>query len=274
MEKPTPSIHRLLLSTSSRLGGEFDSPDISIVMAWPNLFSGDKKPPVLHLSETVYSRNFFVVSLNIEDPDEGTTKPLRMPSYSYYCMRISALMSMLYGKRVTYHGFLVSHGFFCMPDLSEHHPSAYCDAGPNSFTPRKDLEIPLDLKEFQRVAPLVTDEQQNQHFLNILFAAGRFYERLLRMYDTDPEYAYLDLVTFGGILQNYYEFTEEELYDDKTRLLFNQVVAEMKDGEAVVKQIKGSMRQLKRAYTLTITRLLTDYFFACLAESVGAFWFW
>ena len=35
----------------------------------------------------------------------------------------------------------------------------------------------------------------------------------------------------------------------------------MKKGTKVVKQIRSSIRQIKRAYTLTITRLLTDYFF-------------
>ena len=68
-------------------------------------------------------------------------------------------MSILYGKRADYHGFLITHGYYSVPDLSERRPSPYYNAGPNSYLPRKDLEIPLDLKEFQRVAKLFTDEK-------------------------------------------------------------------------------------------------------------------
>ena len=44
------------------------------------------------------------------------------------------------------------------------------------------------------------------------------------MYAADPEYAYLDLVTCGEILQSYYTFTDEELYPAQTRTLFEQIV--------------------------------------------------
>ena len=65
-----------------------------------------------------------------------------------------------------------------------------------------------------------------------------------------------------GNSSNYFEYPEEALYDEDARTLFKQITEEMNNGTQVVNRIKSSMRQIKRAYTLTLTRLLTDYFFS------------
>ncbi len=88
MEKPNPSLHHLLLSTTSRLGGEYESADISISMAWPNMFGQDGAPPLLDLQASPYSRNFFVVTLNVEEQSEVKKQPRPIPNYSDYGTRI------------------------------------------------------------------------------------------------------------------------------------------------------------------------------------------
>jgi hypothetical protein len=261
MEKHSSTIHRMLLSSPSRFTGEYVSRDIVINFAFPDLFCRSRRPET-GLGANPYSRNYYVLSLEFEEPPppDGGAGPI--PNYSYFGERFCAVLSILFGKRFDYVGLLISHGLFSVPDLSNHKPTIYFTAGPYNHSPRKDLEVPLLLHEARRIAPLFTDRNINRHFLDILFAAGRFYARSLQMFDVEPEFAYLDLVTCGEILANYYKFAAEELYDPEINDLFEQIRTEMHNGNKVVKRFKGSMRQIKRAFTFTLTRLLTDYFYS------------
>ncbi len=81
------------------------------------------------------------------------------------------------------------------------------------------------------------------------------------MFDVEPEFAYLDLVTCGEILSNYFEYPEEALYDEDARTLFKQITEEMNNGTQVVNRIKSSMRQIKRAYTLTFPPMVRHHYF-------------
>jgi Apea-like HEPN len=260
MEKHSERTHRLLISTTSRLVGEYESSHIAITHAWPEVFP-KRSQPSFGLDENPHSRNYYVLSLEIEDPpkEEGRLSPI--PNYWGYGDQFCIVLSLIFGKRFDNHGFLVSHGLYGVPDLSLIRPTTFCTAGPNSHKPRIDLEIPLRLEEFGRVASLFTSESLHPRFLHILFAAGRFYLRSLQVFDYEPEFAYLDLVTSGEILANYYKFPEEELFDGETKRAFERISLEMHKGDKVVRKFKGSMRQIKRAYTLTITRLINDAFF-------------
>ena len=257
MEQHSPRIHRFLISTTSRFVGEYQSDSIALTHAWPNISKG---PALLQgMQANPHSRNYYVLSAEIEDPQQGRVNVI--PNYRPLGDRCCAALSILFGKRFDNHGLLVSHGMFGVPDFSQVRPTVYFTAGPNSHAPRPDLEIELNLVHFGRIAQLFTDASLDQQFIHILFAAGRFYVRSLQMFDVEPEFAYLDLVTCGEILANYYKFKDAELYDDDTRTAFERIRTEMPKGDKVVRKFRGSMRQIKRAYTLTITRLMTDYFF-------------
>jgi hypothetical protein len=260
MDKHNKCIHRLLISTTSRLVGEYDSPDTAITHAWPDTFPRSAQP-YFGLNENPHCRNYFVLSRAIEDPAEGEGQVSPVPNQRGYGDQFCVALSLLFGKRFDNHGFIVSHGFYGVPDFSLVRPTTYYTAGPNSHKPRVDLEIPLNLEQFAKVAALFTSGSLHPRFRHVLFAAGRFYLRSLQVFDFEPEFAYLDLVTCGEILANYYKFLDQELYDEDTRNTFDHIAQEMQKGDRVVRKFKGRMRQIKRAYTLTITRLVTDAFF-------------
>src|SRR3954470_18739528 len=82
MGKRDPQIHRMLLSTTSRLVGEYESSAISITLAWPDIF-GRIGQPETGMEANPYSRNYLVLSLEIEDPPAVEGRLNLIPNYSY-----------------------------------------------------------------------------------------------------------------------------------------------------------------------------------------------
>ncbi len=264
MEKPDPRIHRFLISTTSRFTGEYDSEEIRLDHAWP---TGDPHRLRVGLKPNPHSRNYFVLSVVIEPPEK---KSIVIPNYTPLGEQVCAASSVFYGKRFDCHGLLVSRQAFYLPNFGPNEPTTYYTAAPYSHQPRKDLEIPLKLDKFGAVAPLFTDESLNEKFRRIFFAAGRFYVRALQIFDREPEFAYLDLITCGEILANFFDNAPVELYDEATKTTFERISAEMVSGNEVVRQLQGRMLQIKRRYILTIGRLLTDAFF-CVSECTESY---
>lgn len=256
MDQPNPLIHRFLISTTSRFTGCYEGEFIRIDHAWqgPNSGAGLRES----MQENPRSRNYFVLSVEIDQPEK---KSIVIPNFTPFAEQTCAALSVLFGKRFDAHGRLVSNQLFYVPDLRPLTPTTYYDAAPYSHRPRRDLGVPLTLDQFELVAPLFTNHSLDEKVRRIFFAAARFYLRSLQMFDMEPEFAYLDLITCGEILANFYEYTADEVLDDEAKAIFARIGAEMKEGESVVRKLQSRMRQIKRAFVLTLTRLLTESFF-------------
>lgn len=257
------NLHRFLISTTSRLVGEYQSPEMEITHAWH--LAGPPHRIRQGVEETAYSRNYFVLSVEIDEP---TKKSVVIPNYHRLGDWFCALFSLFYGKRFDNHGLLVSGGSFQVPDLDHVKPSSYFTDPPFNHKPRPDLAIPLNLSELSAIAPLFTDEQ-NPRFFNALNVASRFYLRSLQNIDHQPEFAYLDLVTCGEVLSNYRKYPHEELLDKDALDDLREIERHVPNGEKIAKRLRGRMRQVSRSYTLTILKLLNDRFYA--APPSGAF---
>jgi hypothetical protein len=202
-----------------------------------------------------YSRNFIVLSVAID-----TRQGILIPNYNFFGDQVCAVLSILYVKRFDNHGFLVSHGMFYVPEFNEGAPTNYFNAAPYNHQPRKDGGVPLELQRFASVAPIFTEESMEENFKSILLAASRFYLRSLQAFDQEPEAAYLDLITCGEILANFYEYTPDQRLDENTKQLLAKV-EKCEDGADLVHKLQGKLRQIKQCYTLTLIHLLTDIFF-------------
>lgn len=257
IERPPEEIHRFLLSTTSRLVGTYESPGLRIDHAWP--FRGAPHRIRQGLVEGSYSRNFFVLSVRIEAPQ---AKRVIIPDYSRVGDHVCALLSIFYGKRFDAHGLLVSHGDFHVPELVQAPPVNYFNAAPYSHQPRKDFCVPLELDRFGSVAALITEGPPDERFSQILFTAARFYLRSLRIFDQEPEFAYLDLVTCGECLANFYSYSSSQLLDEDMKATLERIRTGLEGGDKIVRQLEDRMRQVKRAYTIAILGLLTTKFFA------------
>lgn len=261
MLKPDHTRQRFLISTTSRLVGEYDAADLNISGAW------QFEAPFERMLETPFSRSYFMVSTIVPEPKQGGL--LVFPNLTIDLLLIS--LSVLYGKRFDYHGAVEMHGLFHVPVLASNEPTLHPKIGFNNHQMRSNFKIGLDLSNLEIMRPLFDVESRiNSRVRNIFEAAGKFYLQALQRYGSHPESAYLDLITCGEILSNYYEYTDEELYDDDLRQRFETIASELEDGKAMVRYFKNRLYQVSRKFRLTLRNLLSKDF--CQYNEVPEDW--
>lgn len=252
------TVTRLLLSSTSRFVGEYKANDVLLTHAWPathNQALGN-----LGLYEGPLSRNFYVLSFrHPEFKKESIVVPDYTPTGDFYC----TYLSILFGKRFDNHGCLESNGNFRIPYL----PFDYLTNTPllpfNNHSVRADVPIPLNLSEFARLSVLLEDPSSlDLHFQRILTSAGAFYARALRLAEGDPETAYLNLITCGEILSNFFQYEEDQLFDAELKKDLDMITEEFDNGVDIAKRIKNRLFQVKRKFAITILSLLSDTFFS------------
>lgn len=253
--KPSETIGRLLISSPARFTGEYADDAVMITHAWDT----EDAHFALGLNEGPYSRHYFVVSLAQEPHDKKSILVTARPDAEYTCDIICIAMSVLFGKCFEMHGSLQVGGHFYRPPFGGSKPLVNFKSPPFNFKPRADLEIPLTLSQFAKVIPIIVKFVDDEPAAATFFAAARFYHRFMLGFDSEPEVAFLDLITALEILSNGMNFTDQELYDPTTLAELDSIRTTL--GEAVAKKIKDRMFQVKRKFLLTIHRLLTNSFF-------------
>jgi len=131
----------------------------------------------------------------------------------------------------------------------------------NSHYPRRDITIPLNLVEIAKIEPLLRPGP-DERFMTFLQTAGRFYLQALQNFEERPDVAYLNLITAGEVLSNYYSYDKDELLDEQAKKILHKIATASDNGPELAKQIKGRLFQVKRRFLRTLENLLTDPFFA------------
>ncbi|MGN7854277.1 hypothetical protein [Exiguobacterium sp. 22311] len=249
------NVHKILISSSARLTGQFRSEFICLDLCFP--FEGSIG---LHnLQEHPNNRTFIVVSLIREHDGD-----LVLPNLSEEGDSICSLLSVLYGKEFKSHGLLESNGVYRLPNI-ENSPNPYYAYPQYNHNQRIDLDIPLSLSQFELIAPIFHSENQNPNFLKfkqLISAALMFYSRSLNIFKTEKELAFLDLITCGEILTNLdsEQYDEETLYDQNLLDMFRQISA-LENGDSIVRNLKSRLYQVKRKFTYGLINLLNPIFF-------------
>lgn len=256
MIKPKENIHKYLLSTPSRFVGEYSSEDLLINHAWPDLMS--PSGPKSLLTESPIFRTYFVVVARIDNPEE---KSIIVPNYHYFGDIVAVCMSILFGKRIDHHGLLETQGHFCLPTSTQPTPIGMVNTGPYNHSPRKDLSIELNFENCKVIEPLLRKDNGDKA-MNIFLASGSFYLRALQIIEEQPEIAFVDLVTSGEILSNYFDYEDNELFDDHIKKLMKEIYDCHPDPDKAVGLIKNRLLQVRKKYSLTLTNLLNNNFFS------------
>lgn len=115
--RPEETIHKLLISTTSRLAGEYDSDQWLITHAWPD-FSKVSIPQVFHEGPTSRSAYVIVFTTGPLEIRPGVPIPNYSPTGDMFC----GYLSILFGKRFDNHGLLESYGRYQLP-----HSEPYSD---------------------------------------------------------------------------------------------------------------------------------------------------
>jgi hypothetical protein len=250
--RPDRTIIKILISSTSRFVGEYASKLFLITHSWNQRY--DRASDLAQTRENPYCRNYFVVAFNIGAPD-----PVNGYCYNSVSLGeiICSYLSILFGKRFDNHGVIEENGLFSTPDLQLGSPVSYVEIGLNNHKPRKDLEIELKLNQIKLIEPLLNSLIQKNdldiRFQNTLNSAGKFYLNSIRVFEKDPEIAFLHLVSCGEVLANYYEYAYEELFSKEDRDIFTEIQKKCDKGESICNNIKKRLIQIRRRYRLTIS---------------------
>lgn len=255
--KPSETVQKLLLSTTSHFVGEYETEGLLLTHAWPRMHG---RMGFLRWEPSPISRGAFVLTFKTEayTKKAGVVVPNYEPTGDFVC----ALLSVLFGKRFDSHGPLEMSGMFGLPDITQF--GEYCDPRlpHNTHTPRADIGVPLNLVELGRFAPLLEWNDTSDDRAGVFFGASRFYLRALQAAEIDPEVAYLHLITAGEILSNAHGQDPLELLDEEAKAVLERIRAEMKGGSRVANFVRSRLRQIRRRFTASICTYVDQDFFA------------
>lgn len=253
--RPKETIQKVLISTTSRLVGEYEKNGVLLAHAWPNSFGQSASTRFL---EGPSSRSAYIFAFKIRIVKKKTSK---LPKRSIIEDSICAYLAVLFGKRFDNHGLVEDIGLFRIPDLSQF--GYLCDPNlpQNSHKLRIDFPIPLNLIEISRIERLFFDNTLDLKFLRTFQGAAKFYLQALQNAEHDPEVAYLHLITAGEILSNFYQYDKDQLLDEQTKLILTKIQNDLPDGVQVANFISNKLFQVKRKFIETINRLIDQDFY-------------
>jgi hypothetical protein len=111
--RPDAAVQKALVSTPSRMVGEYDGGGILVTHAWPDFHDGRA---FRRMIRGTGSRSCYIYAF--ETPPIEAKAGTRLPDYSSAGPIISSYLSLLFGKRFDPHGLIEHAGFFCVPDLA------------------------------------------------------------------------------------------------------------------------------------------------------------
>jgi hypothetical protein len=257
--KPDKCIQKALLSTRSRLVGEYDhpdEPDLLVTHAW---LRGPEMSRML--GNSAFSQNFYVASFRTE-PVPRDHPLIVLPDYSYFGEFLAVHLSILYGKHFQSHGLLESSGSFRVPEKLDLGPNSLFSLPPFNHTPRNCVPTILNLCEISRIRPVLDAFVTESGPGRILFTAGRFYNRALTEMEELPELAYLDLITCGETISGERNVPDDRLYDEDLKELLRRIEKGSPDGSELAASVRSRLYQVRRRFASALSDLLDDYFFA------------
>jgi len=254
---PDETVERTLISSTSRFVAEYKADGIAVTHSWPGF---DNPSGPLRMQEGPLSRSAFMLSFTV--PEVPRLAGVMIPNYEATGERACSLLSLLYGKRFDSHGSVESHGNFWLPHLEQFNSFCNPKLPQNDHSPRSDIVVPLDLRQIARIAPLLTGQVTDSARAVALNGAAKFYHQALQNGESDPEVAYLHLITAGEILANTHHPESTDYLDGGVREILDQVKLCVPNGENAAKILASGMRQIKRRFRLAVEDLIDEQFFS------------
>ncbi|ADB17417.1 conserved hypothetical protein [Pirellula staleyi DSM 6068] len=253
--RPQQDVHKSLISTTSRLVGEYETDCALLSHAWPDFRD---RSAFIRREEGPASRSAFIFAFRTVVSEERMGP---VPNYNPVGEMICSYLAVLYGKRFDSHGQIEGSGYFRLPDLSEFGHLCRSDLSFNSHKVRVDYSVPLNLVEFSRIERLLKAGAIDIKFLRSFQTICKFYLQSLQTAEHDPEVAYLHLITAIEVLSNFFEFEKDELLDDRTLNALSEIESGLTDGKQIAALFRSRMLQVKRRFLKSVLRLVDDDFF-------------
>ncbi|MGP4686727.1 hypothetical protein ACSV5K_10230 [Agrobacterium pusense] len=255
--RPNDQVQKLLLSTPAKFVGELDTPEVLITHAWPPMHRGPSR--WFSDGDDSLRRTAIILAFQTSPPPERKVGVV-LPNYEPGGDIVAAALSVLFGKRFDSHGPFEMSGFYGMPDVAGF--STPCDPRliHNNLSPRANRGIPLNFGEARRILNLLLSDEDNPR-MTAFHSAARFYNKALATVESDPEGAYLNLVTAGEIIASFHKTTEGEALDREATAALESIRTKHPDGEQLAKFLRKRLRGIKRGFVNAITSMVDDTFF-------------
>lgn len=252
--RPKGNIQKLLISSTSRFVGEYETEDLLITHAFP---LHDPDAMMRTVTENPLSRNALIVVFKTDFFDGKGP----WPDYTYTGEMFCIYLAILFGKRFDNHGLFESNGLFSLPSLQQY--STTCDyrLPQNNHQVRKGFDIENNLIELKKIERLWNDNTMNQKFLDILHVAGSYYLQALQTFEKQPESAYINLVTSGEVLSSYPSYDKNALLDDELRMCLERIETDLAEGEKISNIIRNRLYQIKKRFVRCLSDLVNESFF-------------
>ncbi|HGM8505709.1 TPA: hypothetical protein ACKQBN_004396 [Pseudomonas aeruginosa] len=251
MIKLQEGVHKLLISSPSRLVGEYQDSCVLLSHAWSDNHA--------RFSEGPASRSAYIFVFETEEPERAPGVVIQ--DYSPVGPMICSYLSVLFGKRFDTHGLTESQGLFRVPNLSQYLALADHRLPHNSHKIRRSPEVSLDLGQFKSLAPLLNAGSVDKQVLQTFQSASKFYWQSLQTFESDPEVSYLHLINSGEVISNFFEFPRSELIDESLAEYFQEIEDKCNDGAKIVRAISGKMYSVRRRFVKSLLGLLDDNFY-------------
>lgn len=193
--RPKETVQKILVSTTSRMTGEYENQGILIAHAWPHFESSSVE---MRLTETHMSRSGYVIAF--ETPPIEKQPGVQLPNYSPTGETLAAYMAVLFGKRFDCHGLLEGSGFYHIPEFASYDIPCNPKLPFNSHDTRECFSVPLEINQFSMIERVFLDPASDMTVLSRLSAACKFYMQALQNAENNPEVAYLHLIVAGELL--------------------------------------------------------------------------
>jgi len=254
--RPDETVHKILISTTSRMVGEFVGDHILISHAWQNFTNSSS---AIRMEENPVSRSGFIIAFQTEPHKKEVG--IAIPDYSPVGEIVCSYLSVLFGKRFDCHGLVEGSGFYNTPDLSAY--SSICNPKLpfNTHKQRSCFKIPLNLSNFFPLSRILTGSDIDPAFQAKLNAACKFYMQALQTVEHEPEVAYLHLITSGEILAAFFEYKKEEILDQQILSVLNTIESELENGEKISRQLSSRLLGIKSGFVKSLCSLVDQQFF-------------
>ena len=255
--RPDQTVQKILLSTTSRLVGEYEKDGIVVTHAWPSVYDSTA---AMRMQPNPTSRSGYIFAFRTT-PFEIKSGVV-VPDYTSFGEEFCAYCSVLFGKRFDCHGAVEATGRYGIPDFTAF--TSVCNpALPfNSHVARKDLPTPLNLDQLALIEKLLRTDSRDSKLQRKLTAACRFYMQSLSHAETGVEVAYLHLITAGEILSSFSRFTKEELLQPQALRDLDAISKHLEQGEKVAARLARRLTAVKKTFVKTLHNLLDPEFFA------------
>lgn len=253
--RPDETVQKMLVSTTSRMVGEYESDIVVITHALPS----NDLPARMRIIENPLSRSGYVIAL--ETPPIDRNASIIVPNYSPTGESICAYLSVLFGKRFDFHGSVERTGFYQIPDLAAYERVCNPELPFNSHEERSCFPVPLEIDQFESIERIFTDPEIDKDILSRLDAVCKFYMQALQNAETDPEVAYLHLITAGEILSSFFSYSKKEILDQGTLEYLDIIKNKIEGGDKIAKHVSKRLTAVKRSFVKSLCSLLDDSFY-------------